>query len=137
MTPRIALAAAVFLSACATQPNIYMPPERRRPLDGPDPREFSAEHRPAEALAKTRGSFRLTPPAQDGLKLRVVFRAPDGGATVGLRVNVRDLGQSSCAAPECRIEKAVPPGTFISGTAALVDFESSAPVVLVQASLQP
>lgn len=136
MKPAAVLLGMSILAGCVTQVNTYMPPEHRKPMDGPDPRNFTSTHRPTDATAKTRGAFRLTAPAGRVLKLDARMRAPEGGATVRWVVNARDLGEAACAG-DCAIEKTVPAGTIVAGTAAVVEFESSSPVVLVQASLLP
>lgn len=123
-------AATLALTGCVSQPNTYMPAETRKPLDRHRPEDFPASLDLAPE-PQTRRVVRLNGSGGTKLVARLTASAP---AQVRWIVNARTVSESTCSG-DCAISAAIPSGTILDGITTLVEYRSSAPVVLTHVKI--
>jgi predicted small lipoprotein YifL len=121
------LAAALAMTGCGNYGNIYMPEGQRKPMLGPEPGDFKSMATIGKEVSHVK--VRLTPSADRSLKLRVDCT---GAASARTWVNARALPGGACP-----YEAAVPDGTMVPGTAAMVELEFGTATLVKQIRLEP
>jgi|GEM_PF-6274523 len=118
----LVLWACAALGGCVNHPNTWMPEGERKPFDGPDPKDVPASvewNRKSE-----RHQIRLNSP--NATRLTVACEG-----TVRVYVNARRVHDGACP-----VSAAIPAGTFVPDTAALVEIEADSPVLVQRAALE-
>jgi hypothetical protein len=123
-------AATLVLTGCVSQPNTYMPAQTRKPLDQHRPEDFPASLDLAPE-PQTRRVVRLNGSGGAQLVARLTAATP---ANVRWIVNARTVGEAACSG-DCAITMAIPSGTILDGITTLVEYRSSAPVVLTHVEI--
>lgn len=116
------LLAYASLAGCVNHPNTWMPEGERKPFDGPDPKDVPA----SVEWSKTadRHQIRLHSPSAT----KIVVDCEGG---VRVYVNARRVHDGSCP-----VSAAIPAGTFVPDTAALIEIEADSPVLVKRAALR-
>jgi hypothetical protein len=128
------LACLLLLVSCGNYGNVYLPQGERKPLSGPDPRDFPAAL-PASLGVADRVKLRFNV-APGPARLRAAWTSY-AGASVVFRVNARKIAEAACGAGECSVARPVPDGTILKGVATLVEIETTAPIILQSLVLEP
>ncbi len=126
---RAVLALALLSGGCGNYGNIYLPEGRRKPDLGPEPSDFGTTVTLNQKAAAFR--FRLNAPPQAPLQLTIDCRGP-ANATLAVWVNARRLPPGPCP-----YTGAIPDGTIVAGTAAVIEVEPSEVMTLHTAAVSP
>jgi hypothetical protein len=119
----------LLFASCGNYGNVYLPSGERKPISGPNPKQFPAAlETPLEVETKAKIRLNIAPggPAE----LKASWSAP-AQADIVWRVNARKVGDLSCSG-ECTIARPVPDGTILPGVATLIELETTAPVTVTR-----
>ncbi|MDX2181321.1 MAG: hypothetical protein SFV18_17130 [Bryobacteraceae bacterium] len=116
------LLACAALAGCVNHPNTWMPEGERKPFDGPDPKDVPV----AVEWNKTAEKHQIRLHSPSATKIVV-----DCAGDVRVYVNARRVHDGACP-----VSAAIPAGTFVPDTAALIEIESDSPVLVKRAALR-